>query len=118
FAAREKDWVDLEGVIIRQTDAIDWAYVRTHLGPLAELKEEPEILNELERGGPHCRRSGQFFATCLSEIRHEYDVRRERISCACEHPPVRRPGEILDAARCEGASVKMRDLDWRPAFDR
>jgi hypothetical protein len=49
FAAREKDWVDVEGVIIRQAGRIDWPYVRAHFGPLAELKEEPELLDELER---------------------------------------------------------------------
>lgn len=49
FAAREKDWVDIDGVIIRQAGVIDWPYVREHLGPLVELKEEPEILDELER---------------------------------------------------------------------
>jgi hypothetical protein len=49
FAAREKDWVDVDGVIIRQAGAIDWAYVRAQLAPLAELKEEPEIVVELER---------------------------------------------------------------------
>lgn len=49
FAAREKDWVDIDGVIIRQAERIDWAYVRTQLGPLVQLKEEPEILAELER---------------------------------------------------------------------
>lgn len=49
FAAREKDWVDIEGVIIRQAGELDWSYVHTHLGPLVELKEEPEILDELER---------------------------------------------------------------------
>ena len=49
FAAREKDWVDIEGVIIRQGERIDWRYVRSQLGPLAELKEEPEILTDLER---------------------------------------------------------------------
>ena len=49
FAAREKDWVDVDGVIVRQTGRLDWTYVRTHLGPLVELKEEPEILAELER---------------------------------------------------------------------
>jgi hypothetical protein len=49
FAAREKDWVDVEGVIIRQAGGLDWPYVRSQLAPLAELKEEPEILDELER---------------------------------------------------------------------
>lgn len=49
FAAREKDWLDIEGIIIRQHDALDWSYVRAQLAPLAELKEEPEILAELDR---------------------------------------------------------------------
>jgi len=49
FAAREKDWVDVEGVIIRQAGGIDWSYVRAQLQPLVELKQEPEILEELER---------------------------------------------------------------------
>jgi hypothetical protein len=49
FAARAKDWLDVEGIIIRQTGKLDWAYIRGQLQPLAELKEAPEILDELER---------------------------------------------------------------------
>ena len=49
FAAREKDWVDIDGVVIRQAGGIDWPYVRAQLRPLVELKEEPEIFDELER---------------------------------------------------------------------
>ena len=49
FAAREKDWVDIEGVIIRHAGGLDWPYVHSQLAPLVELKEEPEILDELER---------------------------------------------------------------------
>jgi hypothetical protein len=49
FAARAKDWIDVEGIIIRQTGKLDWSYVRQQLEPLAELKEAPEILDELER---------------------------------------------------------------------
>jgi hypothetical protein len=49
FAAREKDWVDVEGVIVRQGDELDWPYVRAQLTPLAELKEEPELVDELEK---------------------------------------------------------------------
>ena len=49
FAARAKDWIDVEGIIVRQTGQLDWGYIRRHLRPLAELKEAPEILNELER---------------------------------------------------------------------
>jgi hypothetical protein len=49
FADRPKDWVDVDGIIIRQTGKLDWTYVREQLAPLAELKEAPEILNQLER---------------------------------------------------------------------
>jgi hypothetical protein len=49
FASRPKDWIDIEGVIIRQTGKLDWTYIRLHLAPLAELKEAPEIMEELER---------------------------------------------------------------------
>jgi len=54
FAARPKDWLDVEGVIIRQTGRLDWNYIRRHLQPLAELKEAPEIMEELERRRAEC----------------------------------------------------------------
>ena len=41
------DWADLEGIVIRQTGKLDWAYVDLHLRPLVELKGEPEILAKL-----------------------------------------------------------------------
>jgi len=49
FAARQRDWLDLEGVIIRQAGTLDWDYVYRQLRPLVELKESPEIIHELER---------------------------------------------------------------------
>jgi Nucleotidyl transferase AbiEii toxin, Type IV TA system len=49
FADRPKDWVDLEGIIIRQSGRIDWPYVRAQLAPLVELKEAPEILRQLDQ---------------------------------------------------------------------
>jgi hypothetical protein len=49
FAARPKDWIDVEGVIIRQTGKLDWNYVLAQLQPLAELKGSPEIIDELLR---------------------------------------------------------------------
>jgi hypothetical protein len=33
---------------VRQTGKLDWNYIRDQLQPLAELKEAPEILDELE----------------------------------------------------------------------
>jgi hypothetical protein len=49
FAARARDWLDIEGIIIRQTGKLDWTYIVAQLTPLAELKGELEILDELER---------------------------------------------------------------------
>jgi hypothetical protein len=49
FADRPKDWVDIEGVIIRQSQQLDWSYVLAQLAPLAELKEAPELLDRLEQ---------------------------------------------------------------------
>jgi hypothetical protein len=49
FADRPKDWMDIEGIVIRQADSLDWTYVVTQLAPLAELKESVEIVDRLER---------------------------------------------------------------------
>lgn len=49
FADRPKDWMDIEGVIIRHAPVLDWAYVRAQLAPLAELKDAPDLLERLER---------------------------------------------------------------------
>lgn len=49
FADRPKDWMDIEGVIIRHASRLDWPYVRTQLAPLAELKEAPELMDRLEQ---------------------------------------------------------------------
>lgn len=47
FAGRSQDWVDVERIIIRQTGQLDWDYIYEQLGPLAELKGAPEILDQL-----------------------------------------------------------------------
>lgn len=42
------DWRDAEMTIVRQGDAgLDWRYIEEQLRPLAELKEQPELLSEL-----------------------------------------------------------------------
>ena len=48
FAGRGQDWVDIERVIVRQTGKLDWYYIHEQLRPLAELKEAPEIVDQLE----------------------------------------------------------------------
>ena len=48
FASRPLDWLDIEGIIAKQTKSkLDWKYIYTQLTPLAALKEEPEIVAKL-----------------------------------------------------------------------
>jgi hypothetical protein len=49
FAARPQDWVDIEGVILRQRGQLNWPQIWSDLSDLAVLKEAPELLDELER---------------------------------------------------------------------
>jgi len=49
FADRPRDWVDVEGVLVRQGTDFDWEYVLNQLGPLTELKEAPHIMNRLQQ---------------------------------------------------------------------
>ena len=45
FAFRPRDVLDVETIVVRQRGRLDWAYVETHLSPLVELKERPEIMD-------------------------------------------------------------------------
>ena len=46
FAGRDQDWIDIHGVIARQT-TLDWAQIELELRTLLELIEEPERLNRV-----------------------------------------------------------------------
>ena len=48
FADRGRDWLDIEGVLIRQGTGLDWEYLLEQLRPLVEAKEAPDILPRLE----------------------------------------------------------------------
>ncbi len=48
FAFRTRDILDVEGIVIRQRELLDWNYIEEQLTPLAELKDEPEILRRFE----------------------------------------------------------------------
>ena len=48
FAARPQDLIDVEKVIIRQGSGLDRNLVLEELKPLVELKEEPEILTNVD----------------------------------------------------------------------
>jgi hypothetical protein len=49
FASRGIDLRDAEGIAVRHGSSLDWRYVEEQLVPLSEVKEEPEILRQLER---------------------------------------------------------------------
>ncbi len=48
FADRNKDWADIEGILLRQKNKLDWRYIEEYLLPLSELKESPHILPKLK----------------------------------------------------------------------
>ena len=49
FASRPLDIRDAEGVVIRHKSLLDWRHIEEQLAPLAEGKEDPEILRALAR---------------------------------------------------------------------
>ena len=49
FASRAIDIRDAEGIAVRNDKTLDWRYVEEQLIPLAEAKEEPEILQQFAR---------------------------------------------------------------------
>jgi hypothetical protein len=49
FASRPLDLHDAEGVVLRHGDCLDWRYIEEQLRPLAEAKQDPEILQTLSR---------------------------------------------------------------------
>ena len=48
FAARDRDWLDIDGIVRRQAE-LDWALVFRELEPLAKLKDAPEIVPRLRK---------------------------------------------------------------------
>lgn len=60
FAARSQDWRDVEMTIVRQGDAaLDWGYIHEQLRPLLELKEAPELFEQLEALRARLRRANR-----------------------------------------------------------
>lgn len=47
FANRPRDWQDIRGVLITSHSELDWPHIDTELTMLANLKEEPEIIDQL-----------------------------------------------------------------------
>lgn len=49
FASRPLDIQDAESVASRQKGRLDWGYIETQLKPFAAVKDDPTILNAIER---------------------------------------------------------------------
>ena len=47
FADRPRDWVDVEGILVRQQGWLDLELVFSELTPLSDAKESPEIISKL-----------------------------------------------------------------------
>ncbi len=47
FAGRPRDWLDVEGILIRQGTKLNWDLIVSELTPLCELKESPETVDRL-----------------------------------------------------------------------
>lgn len=48
FAGRDKDWLDVEGIILRQAPRLDTGLIIEELGPLLDLKGTTEDLARLQ----------------------------------------------------------------------
>ncbi len=48
FANRKKDWMDVEGIILRQDKSLDTDYIIEQLAPLCEIKGTPDIVTKLQ----------------------------------------------------------------------
>lgn len=49
FAGRDRDWADVESVVIRQSHRMDWSLVFAELEPLAAVRGGAEITSRLRR---------------------------------------------------------------------
>ena len=48
FAARDKDWMDINGILLRQGTELEASQIFQELRPLVALKEDEAILPRLE----------------------------------------------------------------------
>lgn len=48
-AGRPRDWLDIEMVKVRQKNKINWKLVLREIEPFAELKEAPDIVEQIRR---------------------------------------------------------------------
>ena len=48
FAGRDRDWADIESVVMRQSAKLNWPQILSEITPLAELREGGNVLSRLE----------------------------------------------------------------------
>ena len=58
FADRTRDWMDVEGIIMRKEMSLDTDYIIKELTPFCELKEAPEIVDKLQKLIKHFQGEG------------------------------------------------------------
>ncbi len=49
FAGRDQDWAAIEGIVVRQGNALDWHYIDEQLEPLCQLRDDRETPRRLHR---------------------------------------------------------------------
>jgi hypothetical protein len=49
FAGRDRDWLDVDGILVRQGQRLDCGLILRELKPLVELKEDEAAIPRLER---------------------------------------------------------------------
>ena len=49
FADRDKDWLDIAGIVLRQKGKLDEQLIWSELKPLVELKQEAGISDRLSK---------------------------------------------------------------------
>lgn len=54
YANRDRDWIDLEGVLLSQRDKLDFIRIFDDLRPLIELKDRPDIELRLKTLAQKC----------------------------------------------------------------
>ena len=47
FASRDRDWADVEGILVRQQGLLDWKYINEEMTRLCEIKESDDSLQRL-----------------------------------------------------------------------
>ena len=57
ISPRSKDWLDIEGIIGRQSSALDWGYIMENIRELAEFLSDPALVGKIEQLYEQTRRS-------------------------------------------------------------